>query len=52
MLMLILFILEFFIEIHERRLSLSKKRKRLQNSAVTATIIGCCLFIIVIWMQF
>ena len=30
--MIILFILEFFIEIHERRLSLSKKRKRLQNS--------------------
>ena len=41
-----------YLEINGQ-VSLSKQRKKTEkNSATTTTIIGCCLYIFVVWMQF
>jgi uncharacterized membrane protein YcaP (DUF421 family) len=31
---------------------LSKQRKKTEKNSATTTIIGCCLYIYVVWMQF
>jgi uncharacterized membrane protein YcaP (DUF421 family) len=40
-----------YLEINGQ-VSLSKQRKKTEKNSATTTIIGCCLYIFVVWMQF
>jgi uncharacterized membrane protein YcaP (DUF421 family) len=40
-----------YLEINGQ-VSLSKQRKKTEKNSATTTIIGCCLYIIVVWIQF